>query len=208
MSCSSTPTVTPCSASEDSAARSSPDPPSSTASTAAASATVFPIGPAVSCPRTSGTIPAPSTRPCVAFMPTTPLNALGASNDPEVSVPTLTTVSPAATPAAEPLLEPPGENATPCGLAVSPPTALTPGVFVTAPASSERLALARITAPASRSARTIGASADATLSASTMAPAVVRRGPAVSMLSLIVTGMPSSRPRVEPARRRSSDARA
>jgi hypothetical protein len=43
----------------------------------------------------------------------TPVNAAGASSDPEVSVPTLTGTSPAATQTAEPLLEPPGEKAVP-----------------------------------------------------------------------------------------------
>jgi len=51
-----------------------------------------------------------------------PCQAAGAISEPEVSVPTPTTHKPAATAAAEPLLEPPGENESPCGFRVCPPT--------------------------------------------------------------------------------------
>ena len=57
-------------------------------------------------------------------------------------------------------------------------------------ANSERLALARITAPASRTRRTKWASAAAAEAARATAPAVVDC-PAMSMLSLMITGMPS-----------------
>lgn len=84
-------------------------------------------------------MPSPGTSPWVGFMPTTPLKDAGEISEPDVSVPMPTTVRPAATAAAVPLLDPPGEKSAPCGLTVCPPTALTPGVRDTTPASSERL---------------------------------------------------------------------
>jgi hypothetical protein len=183
-------------------------PPVIASSRTAASATVRAIGPASSWVATSGTMPAPGTSPWVGFMPTTPLNDAGDRREPEVSVPIPATARPAATATAVPLLDPPGEKSGPWGLTVWPPTALTPGVLDTAPASSERLFVPRTTAPAARTAATTAASSSATWSASENVPAVVCSGGAVAMLSFTVRGMPSSGPREAPAARRSSDARA
>ena len=60
-------------------------------------------------------MPSVGTTPRLGFIATTPLKATGARSDPDVSVPMLAMQSPAATPTAEPLLDPPGENCAPKG---------------------------------------------------------------------------------------------
>jgi hypothetical protein len=79
-----------------------------TPSRAAASATLAVIGPAVSCTGEMGTIPWRLTRPLVGLRPTIPQALAGQTIEPSVSVPTATGASAAATPAAEPELEPDG----------------------------------------------------------------------------------------------------
>ena len=64
--------------------------------------------------------------PTVGLIPTTPLSAAGQRIEPSVSVPTARGASPAATPAPEPELEPPGERSRACGLRHWPPVALHP----------------------------------------------------------------------------------
>src|SRR5690606_40208233 len=131
------------------------------------------------------------TRPTVGLKPTTPLAAAGQTMEPLVSVPTAAGTSPAATAAALPEDEPQGLRSRAWGLRVSPPTALQP-LMEPEPrklAHSDRFALPAITAPASRSRATSGASRPGALSISASDPAVVGMS-AVSMLSLIRTGMP------------------
>ena len=48
------------------------------------------------------------TRPYVGFIPTTPQNVAGLRIDPDVSPPVATVSNPAASAAADPLLDPPG----------------------------------------------------------------------------------------------------
>src|SRR5262245_65398135 len=79
---------------------------------------------------------------------------------PSVSVPTVTAASPAAAATAEPELEPDGFRSSACGLAACPPSVLQPlvGWEERKLAHSDRFALPRITAPASRSRVTSQAS--------------------------------------------------
>ena len=148
------------------------------------------------------------TRPSVGLMPTIPQALAGQTMLPSVSVPTATGARPAATATAEPELEPDGLRPGPCGLTAWPPSVLQPLLeWVERKfAHSDRLALPRITAPASRSLVTRNASS---WSASARAgePAVAGI-PRTAMLSLISTGMPSSGPGAAPAARASSLALA
>src|SRR5579859_1629908 len=112
--------------------------------------------------------------------------------EPSVSVPTASGARPAATPAADPELEPDGLRPRSYGLAVWPPRVdqpLTEWVDRKF-AHSDRLALPMITAPASRRRVVRNASSGADES-SAGEPAVVGM-PATAMLSLTSTGMPSS----------------
>src|SRR3989442_12863239 len=77
-----------------------------TPSAAAASATVRPCGPTVSCVWEMGTTPVRLVRPTVGLMPTTLLTLPGQTMLPSVSEPSDTAVKLADTAAAEPELEP------------------------------------------------------------------------------------------------------
>ena len=77
-------------------------------SSAAASATVRVIGPAVSCVALIGMMPVRDTRPIVGRSPTIPCAADGLTIEPEVSVPIVIAARPAAAAAPEPELEPDG----------------------------------------------------------------------------------------------------
>ncbi|MNY72399.1 hypothetical protein D3C86_2109510 [compost metagenome] len=79
-------------------------------SSAAASATVRPNGPAVSCVFEMGMTPLRLTNPTVGFMPTTPFIDAGQAMEPFVSVPTATAQRLAATATAEPELDPHGDR--------------------------------------------------------------------------------------------------
>src|ERR1700761_1225049 len=129
-------------------------------SMAAASATERAIGPAVSWAAEIGTIPDRLTRPRVGLMPTTPQALDGQTIEPSVSVPTAIGARPAATPTAEPELDPDGLRSSANGLAVWPPSVDQPLVpwVERKLAHSDRLALATITAPACRSRVTMKAS--------------------------------------------------
>src|SRR5579864_7971389 len=126
-----------------------------------------------------------------------PLIDAGQVTDPSVSVPIAKRTMPAATAAPLPLELPHGSRSSAQGLWVCPPTALQPEIECEERmfAHSLRLVLPRITAPAERSRATSGASRFVTLLASARLPAVVARGPALSILSLISTGWPASGPR-------------
>ena len=116
----------------------------------------------------------------------------------------------AETAAPEPELDPHGFRLSAYGLRVCPPRPLHPlderveRKF----AHSLRLALARMTAPASRSFCATNESRGAMEAARASEPAVVCIRSAVSMLSLITTGMPWSGPRTFPSRRSRSRAAA
>src|SRR5690606_13294152 len=138
----------------------------------AASRTVRVIGPGVSWLWLIGTIWRRLIRPTVGFMPTIPLIAAGHVIEPSVSVPVAAGTIPAATAAALPALEPQGLRFDACGLRVCPPTALQPEIELKSRmfAHSDRFALPTITAPASRSLATNGASRPVTLSISARLP--------------------------------------
>ena len=142
-----------------------------------------------------GTMPRRLTSPLVGLRPTMPQALAGHTMEPSVSVPTATGASAAATPAAEPELDPDGLRSSAYGLAVWPPSVDQPLVECVERklAHSDRLALPMITAPASRSLVTRNASGGSA-DRSAGEPAVVGI-PATWTLSLTRTGMPSSGPR-------------
>src|SRR5687767_13178213 len=122
----------------------------------AASRTVRAMGPAVSCERASGMMPARLTSPTVGLMPTIPLTDDGRTIELLVSVPTATAHRLAATATAEPELEPDGLRSRAYGFRVNPPRPLHPPVQYEdrISAHSLRLVFPRITAPALRSSLT------------------------------------------------------
>src|SRR5690606_31503786 len=105
--------------------------------------------------------------------PTTPFSPDGQVIEPSVSVPTVSAARLAAIAAPLPAEDPQVLRSSAYGFFVSPPTALQPLVelFERMFAHSERLVLPRITAPASRSRATSGASRPVTLSLSASEPA-------------------------------------
>src|SRR3569833_3920806 len=104
-----------------------------TPSATAASATVRPWGPTLSCVCEMGTTPARLVRPTVGLMPTTLLALAGHTILPSVSVPMDRVAKLADSAAPDPELEPHGLRSSPYGLCVWPPTAAQP-----LPASKER----------------------------------------------------------------------
>src|SRR6184192_2242623 len=94
---------------------------SMTLSAAAASATVRPCGPTVSCVCEIGTTPARLVSPTVGLMPTTPFAFAGHTTLPSVSVPRETVAKFAEAAAPDPELEPQGLRLMPYGLFVCPP---------------------------------------------------------------------------------------
>ena len=181
--------------------------PAKTVSRAAASATVRDIGPAVSWLCAIGIMPERETSPSVGLIPTIPQVADGQMIDPSVSVPTAIAARLAAIADPDPDDEPHGLRSRMYGLCVCPPRPDQPldDFDERKFAHSLKFVLPRITAPASRSCLTINASCFG-VGASTRArlPAVVFILSAVSMLSLIKTGMPCSGPRILPAFRSAS----
>src|SRR5258707_7324634 len=129
-------------------------------SSAAASATVRAIGPAVSWLCAIGTIPLRLRSPSVGLIHTSELLLDGDTIDPSVSVPTAAAARFAAAATPEPELEPDGLRSRAYGFFVCPPRPLQPldecvdRMF----AHSLRFVLPRITAPASRSRSTMNAS--------------------------------------------------
>src|SRR3954447_16293175 len=118
----------------------------------AASATVRPCGPTVSCVCDIGTTPARLVRPTVGLMPTTPFAFAGQTMLPSVSVPNETVAKLADAAAPDPELEPHGLRLMPYGLLVCPPrpdhplTDSNDRKF----AHSDKLVFPRITAPPAR----------------------------------------------------------
>src|SRR5581483_6647889 len=137
-------------------------------------------------------IPAPLIRPNVGLMPTRPDADDGQTTDPSVSVPTPTAARFAEMPAPVPELDPHGLRSRTYGFFVWPPRPLHPLVECVERkfAHSLRFVLPMMTAPASRSFFATPESRGAIDSASASEPAVVCMRSAVSMLSLISTGIP------------------
>ena len=151
-----------------------------------------------------GTTPPVGTLPTVGFRPTTPFTEAGQMMEPSVSVPTARGARPAASAAPDPDEEPPALRSSAHGFPTRPPVADQPLVERSERmfAHSERLVLARITAPARRSRVTRGAS-DAGRPIREVDPAAPGR-PVTSMLSLTTTGTPWSGPRSSPRARSAS----
>src|SRR5215216_4256740 len=130
--------------------------------------------------------PSIGTRPWLGLKPTMPQKAAGPITERLVWVPSANGHSPAATAAAEPLLEPPGVCARLCGLRVAAGSLY---------ANSSNAVLPRIRAPASRRALTLEASGEANSRAGRLDPARVGRLWTLNR-SLMPTGMPYSGGRV------------
>src|SRR5215472_12455943 len=97
-------------------------------------------------------MPSCGISPSVGFSPTTRLLPDGHTTEPSVSVPTAAAHKFAAAPAAEPEPDPHGSKSRTYGSRVNPPRALHPlnGAKPRKFAHSERLAFARMMAPAAR----------------------------------------------------------
>src|SRR5229473_4850655 len=181
-----------------------------TLSAAAASATVRPWGPTVSCVCEMGTTPARLVSPTVGLMPTTPLAFAGHTMLPSVSLPKDTVAKFADAAAPEPELEPQGFRSMPYGLCVCPPRPDQPLIDSNDRkfAHSERLVLPRITAPPARRLAATVESRNAGMPTSANEPALVCILSPVSMLSLSRTGMPCKGPSTMPRLRNASALRA
>src|SRR5438128_5515866 len=177
---------------------------SMTLSAAAASATVRPWGPTVSCVCEMGTTPARLVSPTVGLIPTTPLAFAGHTMLPSVSLPNDTVAKFADAAAPEPELEPQGLRSMKYGLCVCPPRPDQPLIDSKERklAHSERLVLPRMTAPPARRLAATVESRDGGVPSSANEPAVVCIRSPVSMLSLSSTGTPwGGRPSLPPGRR-------
>jgi hypothetical protein len=152
-------------------------------------------------------MPSRLIRPRVGFRPAMPLADEGPRIEPPVSVPRPNCAKPAAMDAPVPPEEPRGPLVRSCGLSVCPPKELKPSGPFAVEANSERLAFARMMAPASRSFFTTKASSGGMEPLSTIEPPVVGMS-LVSKLSLSTTGTPCSGPRSLPALRSASSALA
>src|SRR5438128_4029200 len=155
------------------------------------------MGPAVSWLGAMGTMPDRLTRPTVGLMPTRALLLDGETIDPSVSVPIAAAARLADTATADPELEPDGFRSRAYGFLVWPPRALHPldECVERKFAHSLRFVFPITTTPAARSRCTRKASTRAGSPSSASDPAVVCMRSAVSMLSLIRTGIPCSGPR-------------
>src|SRR6516165_7791235 len=126
------------------------------------------------------------TRPYVGLRPTTPHSAAGCRMDPPVSDPSAIGMRPAATPAADPPLVPPGIRSSAHGLRTGPNAEFS---FDEPIANSSQFVLPTMTAPASSSRETTVASYGGTYCSSMRDEAVVRT-PRVQMLSFTAIGTP------------------
>src|SRR5713226_1340457 len=181
-----------------------------TPSAAAASATVRPWGPTVSCVFEMGTTPARLVSPTVGLMAATPLALAGQTMLPSVSLPNDTAAKFDDAAAPEPELEPQGLRSMPYGLCVCPPRPDQPLIDSKERkfAHSERLVLPKITAPPARRLAATVESRDAGVPTSAKDPALVCILSPVSMLSLSRTGMPCKGPSTTPRLRSASALRA
>ena len=167
-----------------------------TSSRAAASATEREIGPEVESPSSDGKGEV-ETRPRDGLRPKTPQQEAGILIEPPPSVPCASGISPAASAAAAPPLDPPGVSSGFQGFRVAPFSS--DSVNATVP-NSGVFVLPRITNPASRSRRTTAVSKSGTLSANARLEYVVRM-PAVAVRSLIAIGTPRNGARPPSVRR-------
>src|SRR4051812_40342226 len=142
-------------------------------------------------------MPARLMRPRVGLNPTIPFAEDGHTIEPSVSLPTATVQRFADVAAPEPELDPQALRSRAYGFLVRPPRPLHPLVewLDRMFAHSLRFVFPRITAPASRSLRATAESCAGFDPSSASDPAVVCMRSAVSMLSLMRTGMPCSGPR-------------
>src|SRR5437763_14996347 len=90
--------------------------PARTRNRSSASATAPARTPTVSMVQANGITPSDGTAPIVGLKPTMPVNAAGRMTSPAVCVSTVPGQTRAATAAAEPLLDPPGDRPSPQGL--------------------------------------------------------------------------------------------
>ena len=144
------------------------------------------------------------TRPSVGLCPTTPQQAAGIRIEPPPSVPSASATWPAASAAAEPLLEPPGVCPADQGLRVAGPSGLWPKARC--PYSGIAV-MPTITAPAARSRATAGPSACSRLPFVKSDP-TSRGSPATATCSFTATGTPASGPGVAPRACAASSAAA
>src|SRR6266851_4106814 len=144
-----------------------------------------------------GMMPLRLTRPTVGLIPAKPFEDDGQTMEPSVSVPMAAAQRFAETPAPEPELEPQGLRSSAYGFLVRPPRPLHPLVewLQRMLAHSLRLVLPRMTAPAARNLCATQESFGGLEPTRANEPAVVIILSAVSMLSLINTGMPCNGPR-------------
>src|SRR5215831_19960651 len=137
-------------------------------------------------------IPLRLTNPTVGLIPASPLEEDGQTMEPSVSVPMPAAARFAEIPAPVPELDPHGLRSSAYGFFVRPPRPLHPLVewLERIVAHSLRLVFPRIIAPAARSFRATAESCAGFDPTSASEPAVVSILSAVSMLSLMSTGIP------------------
>jgi hypothetical protein len=141
----------------------------------------------------------------VGRSPYTPQNAAGMRIEPTRSEPQSRNVSPAATAAADPPLEPPGLRVGACGLFVRPYSSF--AVCAKSASIVATFVLPTRIAPAARSRRTAAASSAAVQPACSGRPQVVG-SPAVWKASFTLIGTPASAPAAAPEARAPSTRRA
>src|SRR5437588_8314515 len=148
-------------------------------------------------------MPARLIKPSVVLIPTNEFAFEGQTTEPSVSVPIPIVARFAAIAAPVPELEPQGFRSSTYGFFVWPPRPLQPLVewLERKLAHSLRFVLPMITAPASRRRLVTNESCGGIDPPSASEPAVVVMRSWVSMLSLMITGIPCRRPRVRPALR-------
>src|SRR2546430_3403771 len=164
---------------------------SMTLSAAAASATVRPCGPTVSCVCEIGTTSARLVRPTVGLIPTTPFAFAGHTMLPSVSLPNDTAAKFAEAAAPDPELDPHGLRSMPYGLLVCPPRPDHPLIDSNERkfAHSDKFVLPRITAPPARRFAATVESCSAGVPTSANDPALVCILSPVPILSFSNTGM-------------------
>src|SRR5204863_9692302 len=136
--------------------------------------------------------------PTLGLKPTQPQKLAGRSIEPTTCVPSAAGTMPQATAAAEPLLDPPGVRSRSHGLRVPRGSVAANSVVTTFP---------RITAPASRKAATLAASRPVRQPTNSGEPCPVGMS-AVSMMSLMPSGIPSIGDKGRAARQRATERSA
>src|SRR5205814_4430629 len=136
--------------------------------------------------------------PTLGLNPIQPQKLAGRRIEPTTCVPSAAGTMPQATAAAEPLLDPPGVRSRSHGLRVPRGSVAANSVVTTFP---------RITAPASRKAATLAASRPVRQPTNSGEPCPVGMS-AVSMMSLMPSGIPSIGDKGRPARQRAAERSA